>query len=115
VSPPNLPPQPRVPVPGEVLAVGRSASVQFGGDRRLIFRVISVSDAPTYHGWAWMTGYTLDRTGRATDRREIYVDLRGLRVLGSAPAAGPTPRRTPDTRIPGPRRQTVSPARKATR
>ena len=69
------------PSPGDLLIVDRSASVQFAGDRALTFRVVSVSDRPTYHGWIWLTGYVLNRRGEATDKREIYVQLAGLRPV----------------------------------
>ncbi|MEQ4300533.1 hypothetical protein ABNF97_03920 [Plantactinospora sp. B6F1] len=69
-----------VPKPGEVLLLDRQASVQFAGDRTLVLRVINVSERPTYHGWCWLTGYALDRDGQATDRREVFVQLAGLRV-----------------------------------
>ncbi|MFJ6196542.1 hypothetical protein [Micromonospora sp. NPDC092111] len=75
-----------VPEPGDVLYVNRDASVQFSGDRALIFRVIKVSDQPTYHGWVWLTGYVLDQTGNALDRREIYVRKTGLRKAARPPA-----------------------------
>ncbi|WP_243706350.1 hypothetical protein [Micromonospora sp. KC721] len=70
--------------PGDVVHVGADASVQFGGERSLIFRVIKVCDQPTYHGWVWLTGYVLDRAGNAIDRREIYVQRAGLWLLTPA-------------------------------
>lgn len=78
-----------VPKPGDVLHVGSDASVQFGGDRSLIFRVIKVCDRPTYDGWVWLTGYSLDRAGNAVDRREVFVQRAGLRLItpATAPAA----------------------------
>ena len=71
-----------IPRPGDVLIVDGQASVQFAGDRRLIFRVISVSTKPTYQGWAWINGYVLDGSGAAIDRREIFVRHEGLRHHG---------------------------------
>ncbi|MFI2650167.1 hypothetical protein [Micromonospora fulviviridis] len=71
-------PQPRPPKPGDELWIGREASVQFAG-QRFVFRVISVCPKPTYPGWAWITGYVLDNRGNAVDRREIFVQLAGLR------------------------------------
>ncbi|WP_243707786.1 hypothetical protein [Micromonospora sp. KC606] len=53
----------------------------------MIFRVIKVCDQPSYHGWVWLTGYVLDRTGKAVDRREIYVQSAGLRLITPAAAA----------------------------
>jgi hypothetical protein len=67
------------PQPGDLLVVDGRASVQFAGDRALLLRVTTVSQAPTYHGWTWLTGYVVDQSGRATDKREIYVQLAGLR------------------------------------
>ncbi|MDG4763758.1 hypothetical protein O7632_06485 [Solwaraspora sp. WMMD406] len=66
------------PKPGDVLLIGAHASVQFAGDRRLTFRVISVDQKPTYHGWVWLTGYVIDERGFAAERREIFVQRRGL-------------------------------------
>lgn len=67
--------------PGDVLLVDRNASVQFAGDRALLLRVISVCDKPTYRGWCWLTGYVIDRTGQALERREIFVQTAGLRLV----------------------------------
>ncbi|MFV2021585.1 hypothetical protein [Micromonospora sp. LOL_023] len=66
------------PNPGDVLVVGGEASVQFAGERRLRFRVISVDQKPTYEGWVWVTGYVIDKLGDAAERREIFVQRRGL-------------------------------------
>ncbi|PZF96487.1 hypothetical protein C1I93_13825 [Micromonospora endophytica] len=71
------------PCPGDLLLIDSRASVQFAGNRALLFRVVSVSDRPTYHGWIWLTGYVLDRRGEAIDKREIYVQLAGLRPAAS--------------------------------
>ncbi|MDG4773515.1 hypothetical protein [Solwaraspora sp. WMMD792] len=68
-------PEPR---PGDVLVVGGEASVQFAGERRLRFRVISVDPKPTYEGWLWVTGYVIDKSGDAAERREIFVQRQGL-------------------------------------
>ncbi|SCE97466.1 hypothetical protein GA0070564_102379 [Micromonospora mirobrigensis] len=80
------------PKPGDLLRIDGRASVQFAGDRTLNLRVVSVSDLPTYHGWLWVTGYVIDRRGRATTKREIYVQLAGLRPTADSnlgPAGGP--------------------------
>jgi hypothetical protein len=79
-----------VPQPGDLVIVGRRASVQFGGDRAIILRVTRVHDWPTYDGWVWLGGYVLDRRGEAVDRRDVFVQHAGLR---SVPAArrGATP------------------------
>ncbi|GIJ23412.1 hypothetical protein Vlu01_40360 [Micromonospora lutea] len=73
------------PRPGDVLHVGSGASVQFAGKRSVTFRVIKVRDWTTYDGWVWLLGYTLDRTGNAMDRREIFVRPAGLRLIAPAP------------------------------
>ncbi|SCL71305.1 hypothetical protein [Micromonospora peucetia] len=82
------------PSPGDLLVVDGQASAQFAGDRALTFCVVSVCDQPTYAGWVWLTGYVLDRRGNATAKREIYVQLAGLRPVASPP----TPQRLPATR-----------------
>jgi len=58
---------------GDLILVDGRASVQFAGRRRIIMRILSVSTKPTYHGWAWITGYVLDQRGDAVERREIFV------------------------------------------
>ncbi|MFY1635458.1 hypothetical protein ACN27F_19660 [Solwaraspora sp. WMMB335] len=70
----------RTPEPnsGDVLLIGREASIQFAGDRQIRFRVISVDQKPTYHGWVWLTGYAIDEHGYAAERREIFVRRHGL-------------------------------------
>ncbi|WP_405432266.1 hypothetical protein [Micromonospora sp. NBC_00617] len=78
------------PSPGDLLIVDGRASVQFAGDRALTFRVVSVSDQPTYHGWIWLTGYLLNRRGDATAKREVYVLLAGLRPAPEPVAEGST-------------------------
>ena len=56
---------------GKVTQVmGPVVDVQFAGDRRLTFRVISVDQKPTYHGWVWLTGYVINHSGEAAERRE---------------------------------------------
>lgn len=82
------------PQPGDLLRIDGRASVQFAGDRALTFRVVSVCDRPTYAGWIWLTGYVLNRRGQATAKREIYVQLAGLRRATSTPA----PKRSRATR-----------------
>ncbi|MFD0970746.1 hypothetical protein [Plantactinospora endophytica] len=70
---------------GDVIGVGPAASIQFGGRRSLRFRVIAVDSRPTYYGFAWITGYVVDRHGAAEDKREIYVQVAGLVLLRPAP------------------------------
>ncbi|MFG1765468.1 hypothetical protein ACGFIH_19180 [Micromonospora parva] len=93
------------PSPGDLLVIDGRASVQFAGDRALTFRVVSVCDQPTYEGWVWLTGYVLNRRGIATARREVFVQLAGLR---RAPARAAS---TPDrVRFAGPNRRSSAPA-----
>ena len=73
-----------LPMAGDLLRVGREASVQF--TKPILFRVIRVLDRPTYHGWIWLEGYQIDNKGDAVDRRSIFVMKAGLR----APAVGKT-------------------------
>ncbi|MDG4791542.1 hypothetical protein O7626_37570 [Micromonospora sp. WMMD1102] len=72
---------PGSPRPGDLLRIDGRASVQFAGERALVFRVLSVDPRPTYHGWVWLSGYVLDRRGDAVDKREVFVHLAGLRRL----------------------------------
>ncbi len=74
-----------LPRSGELLRITREASVQFVAP--LMFRVIRVHDWSTYDGWAWLDGYELDNTGDAVARRSIFVQLRGLQRLPSAPVS----------------------------
>ncbi|MFF5217014.1 hypothetical protein [Micromonospora sp. NPDC000442] len=87
------------PEPGDLLRIDIRASVQFAGRRALTLRVVSVSDRQAYDGWIWLTGYVIDRRGNATAKREVYVQLAGLRAApDSAPAAravGATARQRP--------------------
>ncbi|MEV4636782.1 hypothetical protein AB0J80_05440 [Actinoplanes sp. NPDC049548] len=64
---------------GDVVLVGRAASVQFAGSAGFAFRVVDVDPRPTYDGWAWLDGYQLDRRGCPAARRRIFVRLGGLR------------------------------------
>lgn len=79
--------------PGTVLRLDGCASVQFGGDRAMAFRLVSVSDLPAYPGWCWLAGYQLDGRGDAMVRREVYVQRGGLHVQRPAPPPGPVQRR----------------------
>ncbi len=64
---------------GDVVLVGRAASVQFAGRLGFAFRVVRVDARPTYAGWVWLDGYQLDNHGRAVARRTIFVRQAGLR------------------------------------
>ncbi|MFK3983390.1 hypothetical protein ACI2K4_23780 [Micromonospora sp. NPDC050397] len=84
---------PPLPEPGDVLLIGERASVQFAGDRALILRLISRSREPTCDGWIWLTGYVLDERGNATTKREVYVQLDGLRPAPTRHTKPPRRRR----------------------
>lgn len=86
------------PSPGDLLVIDGRASVQFSGDRALTFRVVSVSNQPTYEGWVWLTGYVLDRRGDATVKREVFVQLAGLRTPNGTGEIPSTVRHTSSTR-----------------
>ncbi|RGC68400.1 hypothetical protein C5N14_13520 [Micromonospora sp. MW-13] len=79
--------------PGAVLLIDGCASVQFGGDRALRLRLVSVDDKPTYDGWVWLTGYVLGPRGEAVARRELYVQRAGLHAIAPAPVVGVQQRR----------------------
>ena len=64
---------------GDIVIVGRAASVQFAGSAGFAFRVVEVDSRPTYDGWVWLDGFQLDRSGRVVLRRRIFVREAGLR------------------------------------
>ena len=76
---PAHPAEGRVPRPSDVVELTASASVQFAGAQGLFFRISRVDLRPTYVGWVWLVGYTLDHRGRASERREVFVQVAGLR------------------------------------
>ncbi len=82
-----------LPRSGDVLHVTRAASVQFA--EPIFFRVIRTHDWPTYHGWIWLDGYELNSAGDAIERRSIFVQLDGLRLIRTTPV-----RRHPTVRRP---------------
>lgn len=70
-----------MPQPGDVLCLGKAASVQFVTP--ILFRVIRVhSDWSTYEGWVWLDGYQLNNHGDAVERRSVFVQISGLRIVG---------------------------------
>nr|WP_244872029.1 hypothetical protein [Catellatospora sp. TT07R-123] len=75
------------PQAGDILHVTREASVQFL--RPMMFRVIRVHDWPTYDGWVWLDGYQLNAAGDAVERRSIFVQRSGLRVVPDQAATRP--------------------------
>lgn len=80
-----------LPRSGDILHLTGSASVQFQGDRAIWFRVIRVHDWPTYEGWKWLDGYELNGAGDAIQRRDVFVEVSGLRLL--APQHDPVAKR----------------------
>jgi len=77
---------PRPPRPGDLIRLTDAASVQFAGDRAAVFRIISVDQRPTYAGWVWLVGYTLDEHEQAVERREVFVQISGLVFVASGRA-----------------------------
>ena len=70
------------PRPGDLVYVGRRASVQFSGTSGFNFRVIHIHERATYAGWCWLDGYQLNAHGEAVERRSIYVQPAGLLPAG---------------------------------
>jgi hypothetical protein len=71
------------PKAGDLVDVGRAASVQFV--RPIRCRVIRVLDWITYDGWCWLDVYQLDARGDAVLRRSIFVRPAGLVMVRPAP------------------------------
>lgn len=68
------------PRAGEVYFIGREASVQFGGDQGILFRIIRIQEQVIIAtGWAWIEGYQIDNRGYAVERRVIYVQVAGMK------------------------------------
>lgn len=84
---------PQMPGAGDVIHVGRTASVQFAGAAAFDFRVIRTWSRETYSGWLWLEGYQLDSTGQAVQRRTIFVQVAGLLPQQGVPAPGRSPAR----------------------
>lgn len=72
-----------LPRSGDVISVGKAASVQFAAP--ILVRVIRVLPRETYVGWIWLDVYELNQAGDAVERREIFVQIAGLRAVGRAP------------------------------
>ena len=70
-----------LPKAGDVVHLTRAASVQF--IRPIMFRIIRVLDWPTYDHWVWLDGYQLDPKGDAVERRTLFVQEAGLRIMRS--------------------------------
>jgi hypothetical protein len=70
------------PRSGDIVHITREASVQFL--KPMMFRVIRVHDWPTYDGWMWLDGYQLNSAGDAVERRSIFVQQAGLKMMPDA-------------------------------
>lgn len=85
-SPPSLPgPGPTFPRPGQILTVGRAASVQFA-QRPLCFRLIRYVDHEPRGPMTWMTwiqGHELDDSGDLVNERQILVRTDWLEQQGA--------------------------------
>ena len=68
---------------GEVVRLGRAASVQFA--HPIVVRVIRVHDWSTYDGWVWLDVYELDADGWAVDRRSVFVRADGIQRARPSP------------------------------
>jgi hypothetical protein len=79
------------PRAGDIVHITREASVQFV--KPMMFRVIRVHDWPTYDGWMWLDGYQLNAAGDAVERRSIFVQQAGLKMMPDSRT--PSPRLTP--------------------
>ena len=75
----------RIPEPGEIVLLGAAASVQFGGDRATLLRVTRIDKRPTYDGWIWLSGYELDRRGSAISKRDVFVQIDGIKYRHKSP------------------------------
>lgn len=83
------------PQPGDVLILGRRASVQFTEPIR--FRVIRINEwtKGASAGWIWLDGYELNAAGDAVEQRTVFVQLAGIRrIANPEPAAGANGTRT---------------------
>lgn len=74
------------PRAGDIVHVTREASVQFL--KPIMFRVIRVHDWPTYDGWMWLDGYQLNSAGDAIERRSIFVQHDGLKMMTDGRSGG---------------------------
>ncbi|MFY1688046.1 hypothetical protein [Plantactinospora sp. WMMB782] len=74
-----------LPQVGHLVRIDGRASVQFAGDRALLMRVVRLDPRPTYYGWCWLTGHVLDLSGEAIQRRDVYVQVAGLRRVADLP------------------------------
>ncbi|MFC0099658.1 hypothetical protein ACFFKH_19325 [Micromonospora marina] len=79
-APPTTPTDARPIKAGDLLRLGRTASVQFC--RPITVRVIrEIEDRHTYDGWTWIEAYELNAKGDAVSKRELFVQPAGLQWL----------------------------------
>ncbi|GIF74227.1 MULTISPECIES: GntR family transcriptional regulator [Asanoa] len=78
------------PTVGQLLWIGRAASVQFALEPFPFWLLQIHSNWSTYDGWIWLDGDQLDDSGEVVLRRTIWVQLDGIRL---APAGHPGNRR----------------------
>ncbi|MFF0181963.1 hypothetical protein ACFYPF_22980 [Micromonospora sp. NPDC005223] len=88
---------------GDLLRLGRAASVQFC--RPITVRVIrEIEDRRTYDGWTWLEAYELNAKGDAVAKRELFVQPAGLHWLdgraGEGAVFGRRVRMATRTRVP---------------
>lgn len=69
---------------GDVLIIGRLASIQFAA-KPFLFRFVKVLRHDHLSVWVWLDGYQLKKTGDAVERREIFVIITGLHIHTPAP------------------------------
>lgn len=75
----------RRPRPGDLVRLTEHASVQFAGARAVRLLVTGVDPRPTYEGWLWLTGYTVDDKGEAVESRQVFVQAAGLQWIKQDP------------------------------
>ena len=81
----------RHPRAGDLVKLTAVASVQFAGACTAWFRIIRIDPRPTYAGWIWLIGYTIDAQGKAIERREVFVQIAGLIFVAPGGAPWPVP------------------------
>jgi hypothetical protein len=99
-------------VTGHVLLLDREASVQFVTP--IMVRLVRVLPRETYEGYVWLDVYELNAAGDAVARRELFVQIAGIKP-GRDPLAAPNgvrpaqPRRRNAPQAPPTRRGPAAP------
>jgi hypothetical protein len=83
-----------LPKSGDLVHIGRAASVQFALDP-FLFRVVRLPPYTTYEGWLWLSGYQLNSEGDAIEMRDIFVKAAGVRFVGNGRIPATRTRRLP--------------------